>query len=260
MNKIVFVGEHPRTYDVQWHTLDHWELVYCTGGQGAFRFENGTVMNYQAGEAVAIPPRERHANSSSDGFTNIHLVMEDPAFPYRTAFRVSDDADGGLGMAFSQAKIYYQADIRKGELVLNALGELITSYMIVYRSNLDYSEPVERIRSSIIRHYSRPDFALDEVIREQPFHYDYLRKLFKKEVGVTPLEYLTNLRMKAAESLLTAMWTKEYSVAEIARMCGFEDALYFSWVFKKFYGCSPTNFPEKRKTLDKDLASHREEG
>ena len=157
MNKILFVGEHPRTYDVQWHTHEHWELVYCTSGQGSFSFENGTVMNYRAGEAVAIPPHERHANSSSDGFTNIHLVMEDPTFPYRTAFRVSDDSDGSLKMAFAQAKIYYQADMRKGELVLNALGELITSYMIVYRSNLDYSEPVERIRNSIIRNDSRPD-------------------------------------------------------------------------------------------------------
>jgi AraC-like DNA-binding protein len=242
MNNILFVGEHPKTFDVQWHTHDHWELVYCTSGQGYFSFENGTVMNYRAGEAVAIPPNERHANSSSEGFTNIHLVMQDPTFPYRTAFRVNDDTDGGLRMAFAQAKIYYQADMRKRELVLSALGELITSYMIVYRSNLDYSEPVERIRSGIIRNYSRPDFALEEVIRERPFHYDYLRKLFKKEVGVTPLEYMTGLRMKNAESLLSAMWSREFTVAEIAQMCGFEDALYFSRVFKKYYGCSPTNF------------------
>ena len=52
MNKILFVGEHPRTYNVQWHSHDHWELVYCTSGHGSFSFENGTVMNYRAGEAV----------------------------------------------------------------------------------------------------------------------------------------------------------------------------------------------------------------
>ena len=44
-------------------------------------------------------------------------------------------------------------------------------------------------------------FALDEQIRAMPFHYDYLRKLFKKEMGMTPLEYLTRMRMKKAESL-----------------------------------------------------------
>ena len=57
---------------------------------------------------------------------------------------------------------------------------------------------------------------------------------------------MTSLRMKKAETLLSAMWTREYSVAEVAEMCGFDDALYFSRVFKKTYGCSPTNFSQKR--------------
>ena len=42
MNTILFVGEHPKTHDVRLHTHDHWEFVYCTSGEGTFRFENGT--------------------------------------------------------------------------------------------------------------------------------------------------------------------------------------------------------------------------
>jgi AraC-like DNA-binding protein len=204
-------------------------------------------MNYQAGEAVIIPPREPHANSSSEGFTNIHLTMADPSFPYRTAFRVTDDSDGSMKMAFAQAKQYYMTQMKKRELVLAALGDLIASYIVVFRSNTEFSEPVERIRSAISLNYTRADFALDEVIREMPFHYDYLRKLFKKEVGVSPLEYMTNLRMKSAETLLTSMWTNEHTISEIAQMCGFEDALYFSRVFKKYYGCAPSNFAKRRQ-------------
>ena len=249
MNTILFVGEHPKTYDVRWHTHDHWELVYCTSGRGSFRFENGTIMNYQAGEMVVIPPKERHANSSTEGFTNIHLTMAEPSFPYRTAFRVADDEAGSLRMAVSQAKIYYMTPVKKRELVLAALGDLIASYIVVFRSNTEFSEPVERIRNAIIHNYARADFALDEVIREMPFHYDYLRKLFKKEVGVSPLEYMTSLRMKSAETLLTSMWTNEYTISEIAQMCGFEDALYFSRVFKKYYGCAPSNFSKRRQEI-----------
>lgn len=248
MNTILFVGEHSRTFDVQWHSHDQWELVYCTGGEGTFKFENGSSLDYGEGDVVAIPPKERHANFSREGFTNLHIRMADPSFPYRSAFRVEDDAEGHLKMAFAEAKFYFLADIRKRELVLAALGELIASYMIVYRSNNEFSKPVEQIRSMIIANYADVDFALDEAIRKMPFHYDYLRKLFKKEMGLTPLEYMTQLRMKKAEMMLTAMWRGDYTIAEIGELCGFEDSLYFSRVFKKHFGCSPSVFAKNQET------------
>lgn len=246
MNSILFVGEHSRTFDVQWHSHDQWELVYCTGGRGTFRFENGSSIEYKEGDVVAIPPKEHHANFSQEGFTNLHMRMTDPSFPYRSAFRVEDDSEGHLKMAFAEAKYYSLADIRKRELVLAALGELIVSYMIVYRSNNEFSKPVEQIRSMIIANYADSQFALDNAIRALPFHYDYLRKLFKKEMGLTPLEYMTQLRMKKAEMMLSAMWGSDYSIGEISELCGFEDSLYFSRVFKKHFGCSPSTFAKTR--------------
>lgn len=251
MNDIKFVGEHATTYEVRWHNHDYWELVYCTDGAGSFQFENGTEMNYQEGEAIAIPPQEVHCNISRGGFANIHIRMAEPAFPYKTPFRVSDDQDRHLRVAFQQAKYYYLSDIRRCELVLSALGELIASYMVVYRSNSEYSESVEKIRTMILRSFAQPDFALDAAIQELPFHYDYLRKLFKKEIGVTPLEYMTRLRMKKASTMLTAQGGTGYSVAEIARLCGYDDALYFSRVFKKTHGMSPSAYANQSKTGDR---------
>lgn len=247
MNNIIFVGEHARTYDVRWHTHNVWELVYCTSGEGHFKFENGASIQYREGDVVCIPPHEIHANSSLEGFTNLHAEIRDPSFPYRAAFRVSDDMDRHLRVAFEQAKYYYLADIKRSELVLSALGELIVSYTVVFRSNSEFSEPVEQIRGLILRNYTDPDFALDQAMSQLPFNYDYLRKLFKKEMGATPLEYMTRLRMKKAEVMLTAMGAKDYSMVEIAGLCGYDDALYFSRVFKKSYGVSPTAYAKKNE-------------
>jgi len=242
MNTIMYVGEHSCANKVQWHCHDHWELVYCTGGEGVFQLQDGVQINYKAGDSVAIPPKVMHTNVSRYGFTNIHMRMADPSFSDRVAFRVGDDEGGHLKIAFSQAKYYFQADIRKRELVLGALGELIVSYLVVYRADSEFSAPVKQIRNMIIRDYAKPNFALDEAIRSMPFHYDYLRKLFKKEVGLNPLEYMTKLRMKKAETMLGPMWAKGNSIADVAELCGFDDALYFSRVFKKHFGCSPSAF------------------
>ena len=248
MNTIVFVGEHPKTFDVRWHTHETWELIYCTSGEGAFRFPDGNLLTYHSGDLVIIPPKQMHANSSEEGFTNIHMNILEPSFPYSEAFKLQDENDS-LRKAFVEARTFYTHDKSKRELVLAALGDLITSYVIMFRSNSEFSEPVEQIRKSILENYTRSDYALDEFIHSLPFHYDYLRKIFKKEMGMSPLEYMTSLRMKNAERLLSTIWTSGSAIAEIAQMCGFENALYFSRVFKKYYGCSPSQFIKNQREI-----------
>lgn len=247
MNNILYVGEHARTFDVRWHSHEHWELIYCTGGEGTVRLEKGPVIGYHAGQTVAIPPGAVHMNTSAKGFTNLHLTLEAPAFPFKTAFCVDDDPEGHIGAAFAQAWYYYRSDLKRHELILSALGELIGSFMTVFRDSREFSVAVERIRGSILHSYASPAFELDKEIRKMPFNYDYLRKLFQKEMGMTPLKYMVDLRMKKAKSMLSAAWTREYSVAEVAESCGFSDALYFSRVFKKYYGCSPSEFVKRRR-------------
>lgn len=67
----------------------------------------------------------------------------------------------------------------------------------------------------------------------------YLSHMFKEELGFTFLEYLTKLRIEEAKKLLME---KDMTIIEVASEVGYEDAGYFSKVFKKCTGISPAQY------------------
>ncbi|MDD2958564.1 MAG: response regulator [Lachnospiraceae bacterium] len=72
---------------------------------------------------------------------------------------------------------------------------------------------------------------------------NYFCELFKKETGVTFLEYLTNLRITMAKEILTQkVNVKTY---EVAAMVGYSDSRYFSRLFKNATGMTPSEYKEK---------------
>lgn len=75
-----------------------------------------------------------------------------------------------------------------------------------------------------------------EVAGLSRFHFS---REFSRYVGVSPAEYLHDLRMRKALSMLQ---TELMTVKEIAFACGFEDSSYFCKVFRSFYGNSPDAF------------------
>lgn len=66
-----------------------------------------------------------------------------------------------------------------------------------------------------------------------------LTKCFKKEFDISIMEYLCEVRLKAAEGLIVK--TRK-SFKEISNICGFYDQNYFSKTFTRYYGSSPSNY------------------
>ncbi len=245
MNKINFVGRLLRTYSVLQHSHTDWELIYCTSGQGEIIFEHDEPIRYKKGEVVIIPPHVNHINHSEEGFTNIYLTISDATLPYRTAKKVVDEKERHIYRSFSEASYYFNSDIPNKELVLMSLGSLIVSYLIVYLGKNMSSEVVEDIRKNILQNFADANYELEKYLRSLPFSYDYLRKLFKKEMGYTPHDYLIRTRMNAAKMLLSGTSRHDYSISQTSEMCGFSEPLYFSRVFKKYFGCSPSQYAQK---------------
>ena len=102
---------------------------------------------------------------------------------------------------------------------------------------------VEQVKKEIYDNLSNPDFDLASVIFKTGFDKDYFRRVFKKETGKTPLQYLTDIRIIRTKQLLADK--KLFSIISIAENCGFSDSLYFSTCFKKHVGCSPSEYRKR---------------
>ena len=92
-------------------------------------------------------------------------------------------------------------------------------------------------------HYTDTDISLKQLAGIFLYSQKYVSFLFKKLTNVGFSDYLNHLRIQHALSLINNKMT---SVTQISEMCGFSDPLYFSKVFKKKMGVSPTAYIQQK--------------
>ncbi|HEX2952341.1 MAG TPA: helix-turn-helix domain-containing protein [Armatimonadota bacterium] len=90
-------------------------------------------------------------------------------------------------------------------------------------------------------------YRVSELAEE--FHYTagHFTRLFRQFIGVTPREYITQVRIDAAKSLLSL---SNYSISRIAEVLGYRDVFYFSRQFLEQTGMSPSAFRHRLTSLD----------
>ena len=245
MNDIVYAGKHSTTYRVPRHEHDTWELIYCTGQQGELRFDD-RVLPYGVGSVAVIPPLTPHSNVSQNGFTNIHVNLANATLNFHQPVVLQDDGNRSILSVFSGIFFQFYESAEQRETLLAAYGNLLAAYLLAYREASPLSRIVQEIESHIVRHYADPAYALDDYLRSLPYNYDYLRKLFQKELGMTPHKFLNDRRLQTAASMLRSEYN-DGNVTEVAHLCGFREPLYFSRMFKKKYGLSPSFYYATRR-------------
>lgn len=101
------------------------------------------------------------------------------------------------------------------------------------------SDIIDSAMRYIDNHYMDEDISLDSVALASNISANYLSAMFSQRVGLSFVEYVTKKRMEKAKQLLRK--TDKRS-GEIANEVGYRDPRYFSFVFKKKTGCTPSQY------------------
>ena len=226
---------------------DVYIIHYVTKGKGTF-LDN----NFDNNNGYMVVPHEREVVESD---------LESPYEAYWIMFR-GDSADSILKKCalpehngifkFDKCKecakilkrvlfeieptnIYEEASIMQ-----SAFYEIIALHLQDKKELTAASAAAQKIMEYISENYNK-EICISELAREINFTRNYLYTLFKKEYNMSPQEYLMTLRIEKANQLL---WdrTQNLSIYEIASLVGFNDALYFSKIFRKKTGLSPSKF------------------
>ena len=107
--------------------------------------------------------------------------------------------------------------------------------------------PLSLIISYLETHFSDNDLTNEFLAKKMGISEVYLRKLFLSNLGVTPKQYVLNLRIKAAQQLLIST---SNSITEISEKCGFASVYHFCRIFKQKTSFTPSEYSAKNRVYE----------
>ncbi len=117
--------------------------------------------------------------------------------------------------------------------------------MIAFKRTDNTRSFVSKAKDYVADHYADQDLSIDFICSYLGVSSAYFSTVFKKETGKTFVGYLTDYRMEKAEKMLLETDEKTYIIAQEV---GYSDPNYFSYVFKKQFGVSPSKYKAGKET------------
>lgn len=162
---------------------------------------------------------------------------------YIQVMKVLKDVGGSAEEIFKEpVEVYRQ--VMAHQTIEGMVGELlqvclrITDY-IESRKVGKFNQTIDKAKEYIKAHYAVEELSLENVATHVNMGTSYFSVIFKQETGETFIDYVTGIRMGKAKELLGISGFKAY---EIAYMVGYNNPTYFSTLFKKWVGLSPTEY------------------
>ena len=261
------------------YTPPHWhqalELLLFVKGTVTCKFENHT-LRAKPGDMYLVNSHEVHETRCSRDAVYLcvhilpsHMCIYLPEFDQLRFSFVFDPNDSARTMAYEQLRIHMQEILRQirensigykleCQARLFAITTLLVKHFsqsltreesVLHRSDMTRLEPLLEYTQL---HHSE-DITLEDAANTMGLNKEYFCRLFKKNMGVTYIQYLYQVRTTA---LCRELETSEDPIGELAQRHGFRDPKMLNQYFREIYGCTPS---EKRKFFREVLVENSED-
>lgn len=263
----IFVNRSVESYELSEHRHDFLEISYVSEGTGTHYTGKASLSTGQ-GDIFLIPVGVSHVFRPASTAKNRPLVVYNCIITMEAAARLLETFPGGTELKpllecteirgfrdrygefhrLFQRLHYDYASSRPGREAALYTG-VMNLLLYLYRSGANKQETaaaavsagMEEVLKRIHTRFEHP-LKVSELagilgIGERQFH-----RLFTKQTGMTPTEYLQNVRVHEACRLLQ---TTDRKVSDIAPSVGYQDIAFFNALFKKKTGVSPREYRRK---------------
>lgn len=226
------------------HSHETWEIIYQVTGKNRSQIGD-KAFDIGSGDVLIIPPGVLHDGKSDEAYTDMYIQAKGLDFHSAS---VIHDYDGHILELFNMIhKSFWQKGTNYSNIcdaVLWAICQYIKKYIAA-----DYKHAfVYALENYIYENISNSAFKISQLCQRCGYNIDYLRRSFLEETGKTPHQYLSDLRLSLSKKLL--LQETFVSVEDVAEKCGFADSFYFSTLFRKKIGMTPSAYRKKALRTD----------
>lgn len=252
---------HPKGYVLNWQqgrVLKEFQMLYISSGRGTFESKANSSANIESGHAFLVFPGVWHRYSPDletgwheywigfDGELARRWLQHEFISPKNPVVRIH--AENIVLATFSRVMQVIRVSSPALQQILagathNLLGLVYSAQQaqpVAPSQNPHVMElAIARIQSEFKR-----DLNLEVLAQELGVSYSWFRHAFAAHTGLSPHQYLLELRLVHARNLLA---DTEFSIKEIAAQTGFEDELYFSRLFRQKLNITPSQWRRQNR-------------